>query len=114
MNGPVERRPETVVVGRVILSNLKRRVWIEDFEGQLRPVKLISVQYSLLRYLAERGKTTAREEIQNSVWRGQTHSPNIVPLHISRIRKALNKALPGSAKYIRTVKGVGYEVAVPG
>ncbi|MBI5026726.1 MAG: response regulator [Nitrospirae bacterium] len=74
-----------------------------------RPIKLSATEFRLLRFLIEhRGKVFSRDHLLDSVWKGESFvEPRIVDVHIRRLRSQLEDD-PKNAKYIKTMRGVGY------
>lgn len=73
-------------------------------------------EYQLLALLMERpGRVFSRAQLLNHVWgHGIFVEDRTVDVHMSRLRRALNKAGKGKAKLpdiIRTVRGTGYALA---
>lgn len=71
-----------------------------------KPIELTATEFRLLKVLAERrGRVQSREQLLQDVW----HYDNIidtrtVDTHMRRLREKLGKA----ARYLDTVRGVGY------
>lgn len=77
-----------------------RRVWVDE-----QPVELTTIEFDLLRTLAENaGRVLSREQLIERVW-GHDYFGEIrvVDVHIGHIREKL-----GDDRYIETVRGVGY------
>lgn len=74
-----------------------------------RPIKLSATEFRLLRFLIEhRGKVFSRDHLLDSVWKGESFvEPRTVDVHIRRLRSQLEDD-PKNAKYIKTMRGVGY------
>jgi len=72
---------------------------------------LSPTEFRLLRFLMERrGKVFSRDQILDSVWKGDAFvEQRTVDVHIRRLRAELEKA--GAGRYIQTVRGVGYSFA---
>lgn len=73
-------------------------------------------EYQLLALLMERpGRVFTRDQLLNHVWgHGIYVEDRTVDVHMSRLRRALNKAPDGKAArpdIIRTVRGTGYSLA---
>ena len=73
-------------------------------------------EYQLLALLMERpGRVFTRDQLLNHVWgHGIYVEDRTVDVHMSRLRRALNKAPDGKAErpdIIRTVRGTGYSLA---
>ncbi|SJN47730.1 response regulator transcription factor [Sphingobacterium sp. JB170] len=92
----------TLLFGELSISLQQYKVFLGGAEIELSPR-----EYKLLVYLAENAdKTVSRVQILNAVW-GITfdNHTNVVDVYISYLRNKIEK---GGAKYIYTVKGVGY------
>ena len=79
-----------------------------------RPVALTSLEYALLLHFARHpGRVFRRTELLSAVW-GQAHEGYLhtVNTHINRLRRKVEPD-PSSPRYIETVWGVGYRLAVP-
>ena len=70
-----------------------------------RPVELTSVEFDLIKTLAEsRGRVLTRTQLLEAVWGGTYYGEmRVVDVHVGHIRLKL-----GSGQYIATVRGVGY------
>lgn len=78
-----------------------------------KPLVLSPVEFRLLEYLiARRGTLVTREELLENVWNlnGETLS-RTVDVHIAGLRKKI-EADPRYPRYLLTVKGAGYKLAV--
>ena len=77
--------------------------------GQTR-VELTKNEFRILRLLMEhRGEIVSREAIMTCLWESDSFvDDNTLPLNINRLRKKLAGA--GLGDFIRTRKGVGYQV----
>jgi phosphate regulon transcriptional regulator PhoB len=75
-------------------------------------LNLSSTEFRLLLYLAERkGKVFSREQLLDSVWKGEAYvEPRTVDVHIRRLRTQIEDD-PSDPKYIKTKRGVGYYMA---
>ena len=109
----VLRRAEgTKAVGGILRAgsleiDLERhRVRARDINLELSPT-----EFRMLRFLMERrGKVFSRDQILDSVWKGEAFvESRTVDVHIRRLRAELEKA--GAGEYIQTVRGVGYSFA---
>jgi phosphate regulon transcriptional regulator PhoB len=74
-------------------------------------LELSPTEFRLLRFLMERrGKVFSRDQILDSVWKGDAFvEQRTVDVHIRRLRAELERA--GAGRYIQTVRGVGYNFA---
>lgn len=81
------------------------------YRGQMR-LDLTKTEYELLQLLLQsEGAVLSREEILNQVW-GSLYfgGSNVVDVHVKSLRKKLGDSA-GEARYISTVRGVGYRLA---
>lgn len=70
-------------------------------------LELTGREFDLLAYLARRaGTTVAKQELLDSVWNAAEIVPNVVEVHISRLRDKLG----GDADLVETVRGRGYRL----
>lgn len=92
-------------LGRVEVRRTRRQA---ELDGEVVP--LTPVQYALLAYLAERAGEVvpASELIEECIDRSRVQEPNLLPPHLSRLRRAFGDALE-----FRTVRRKGYVVRVP-
>ncbi|OAP38640.1 winged helix-turn-helix transcriptional regulator [Sinorhizobium americanum] len=81
--------------------------------GNGHDIHLGPIEFNLLRHLLEApGKVFSRDELIDAAWPDNIHiGARTVDVHISRIRKALKTASPGSV--IRTVRSAGYSLEEP-
>ena len=65
----------------------------------------------LLRLLLSKGKPLSRDELLQELWDegGDYVNDNTLTVYIKRLRDKLG-AQPGSAEYIQTIRGVGYQL----
>jgi len=70
-----------------------------------RPIELTSVEFDLLKALAEnRGRVLTREQLLEKVWGGEYSGElRVVDVHLGHVRQKL-----GMPELIVTVRGVGY------
>lgn len=100
--------PEHAEFGAVRVDLRKHEV---TREGKL--LTLSPVEFRLLEYLiARRGVVVSREELLENVWglQGDTLS-RTVDVHIAGLRKKI-EADPRYPRYLLTVKGAGYKLAI--
>ena len=69
------------------------------------PIELTSIEFELLRTLAEnRGRVLSREQLLEKVWGGEYFGEmRVVDVHLGHVRQKL-----GNDSLITTVRGVGY------
>ncbi|PWH20389.1 MAG: DNA-binding response regulator [Ardenticatenia bacterium] len=77
-----------------------RQVWVDE-----QPVSLTTIEFDLLRTLAEHyGMVLSREQLLEQVWGYDFYGEErVVDVHIGHIRRKL-----GDERFIVTVRGVGY------
>jgi DNA-binding response OmpR family regulator len=82
-----------------------RKVFVNE-----RPVELTSVEFELLRVLAEHaGRVLSREQLLEKVWGYDYYGEiRVVDVHIGHIRRKL-----GNEGFIATVRGAGYRFEDP-
>jgi two-component system response regulator RstA len=96
-------------VGGLRVDSGARTVHVED-----RPVDLTGAEFDILRALVERaGRVVSRERLMDLA-RGTEFAAfdRAIDVHISNIRKKLGDT-PRASRWIRTVRGVGYQVPKP-
>jgi len=91
--------------GMLVFQHLRidpasRQVWVDE-----RPVTLTTIEFDLLRTLAEHhGMVLSREQLLERVWGYDFYGEErVVDVHIGHIRRKL-----GDGGFIVTVRGVGY------
>ena len=82
-----------------------RKVFVDE-----RPVELTSIEFELLRALAEHaGRVLSREQLLERVWGHDYYGEiRVVDVHIGHIRRKL-----GDDGFIATVRGAGYRFEDP-
>lgn len=108
--GPVERPPETLAHGEVMLDLQKRRLKVGGQEVSLTPH-----EYALLEALmAAPGRTFTRDELLERLYpRGEAVVVDrVVDVHINKLRQKIEPQ-PGRPRYILTARGLGYRFADP-
>lgn len=96
--------PERLVCGRLALNTRTQEAWVDSFA-----IELTAREYALLEYLCRNvGVVISREEIAKHVW-DDRYDPcsNVIDVYIQRLRRKLDRG-PGS--FIRTRRGVGYQL----
>jgi DNA-binding winged helix-turn-helix (wHTH) protein len=74
------------------------------------PIKLGSRALEILCILAEaRGETVSKDELMSRVWPGRVVEENNLQVHLSALRKELDRAERGQS-YVVTVPGRGYRL----
>ena len=108
------RRPRTLgaessglharMFGALRLDPDARKVWIDDVE-----LDLTRTEFDLLDALTTAPKRAfTRRQLIDAVWGGEWYGDeHIVDVHVGHLRKKLDDD-PGSPRYIRTVRGIGY------
>lgn len=90
----------TLAFEHIRIDTGSRKVWVED-----EPVELTTIEFDLLRTLAEHyGRVLSREQLLEKVWGYDYYGEiRVVDVHIGHIRQKL-----GRDDFIETVRGVGY------
>src|ERR1700758_3073344 len=74
------------------------------------PVRLGSRALDILCVLAKsNGKTVSKDQLMAEVWAGRIVEENNIQVHISAIRKALDRHGPGKC-HVLTIPGQGYRL----
>lgn len=72
------------------------------------PVKLTSLEFSLLSYLIKNGnRVISKRELFENVWEDRFTGDGTLNVHIRKIREAIERE-PGSPQYVITAWGDGY------
>ena len=70
---------------------------------------LTATEQRLLTFLAEsRGRTVSKTQILTQVWGYDDYDPNLVEVHLSSLRKKMERKGP---RLIHTVRGLGYRMS---
>jgi two-component system OmpR family response regulator len=70
---------------------------------------LTATEQRLLTFLAEsRGRTVSKTQILTQVWGYDDYDPNLVEVHLSSLRKKMEREGP---RLIHTVRGLGYRMS---
>ena len=70
---------------------------------------LTATEQRLLTFLAEsRGRTVSKTQILTQVWGYDDHDPNVVEVHLSALRRKMEREGP---RLIHTVRGLGYRMS---
>ncbi|MDK1492917.1 response regulator transcription factor [Sinorhizobium sp. 7-81] len=94
----------------ICCGSLEMKLDAHRVRGNGRDIHLGPIEFNVLRHLLEApSKVFSRDELINAAWPDNIHvGARTVHVHISRIRKALKTASPGSV--IRTVRSIGYSL----
>jgi DNA-binding response OmpR family regulator len=78
-----------------------------------KPIRMARKEFALLRYLAARaGEVVTREELLNEVWGYNSYpTTRTVDNHIASLRSKIEEDA-ASPKYLLTIHGVGYKLAI--
>jgi DNA-binding response OmpR family regulator len=102
-------QPEPAILSHagLILDPVRHRV---TMEGQ--SVELTAVEFKLLHALMRApGRVLSREELLDRLYEhGETVVDRVVDVHIGKLRQKLGDD-PNAPRYIRTVRGFGYQFA---
>ena len=100
----LETRRENIVAGDLVIDIPRHMVTVRG-----KPVDLTATEFKLLTVLAQRrGRVQSRDHLLRDVWEYDALiDTRTVDTHMRRLREKLG---PG-AKYIETVRGVGYRFA---
>jgi len=105
-----QRLPDRVSFGRAVVHPRARRVEVDGAEVQLRPREMDL----LLALLARSNQVVPRRTLLAEVW---GYSPDArtrtVDWHMAELRRKL-EGDPADPRHLRTVRGVGYRLDVPG
>lgn len=102
-------RPTPIDLGRLRIDGAIPQAWVD---GKL--VSIPPIEFLLLRSLGDRvGQVVSRAELVDAVWGGAyPASSNTLTVHVMRLRKRLGEHV--HAEWIRSVRGIGYQLTVPG
>jgi DNA-binding response OmpR family regulator len=101
IEGSTEREP--IERAGLLVDAKRRRVEVDRAEVQLTPL-----EFEILLTLArEPGVVFTREQLMDRVWGYRDYAGGrVVDSHVARLRRKLGE--DGTARYVRTVHGVGY------
>lgn len=99
--GPIEAKQDRYEYGEMVIDTGRHQVTV----GR-KAVDLTATEFKLLTTLAERrGRVQSRERLLLDVWQYETMiDTRTVDTHMRRLREKLGKA----ARFLDTVRGVGY------
>lgn len=111
---PAQRGPDPSEVGPGVLRHGPlgvdaegRSAWLLDSE-----LPLTRTEFDLLATLAGNPrKVWRRQALLDEVWGDQYTEQHVVEVHMGNLRRKLGEAVPGGARMIVTVRGVGYRLA---
>lgn len=101
------KRQSVVTVGDLVIDTDKAAV---TRQGQI--IYLSALEYKLLLvFLNNRGHVLSRERLLEEIWdsAGDFVSDNTLTVYIKRLREKLESD-PQNPRYIRTVRGLGYQM----
>lgn len=102
--------PELRAFGPLAVDPVGRDVWLDG-----EPVPLTRTEFDVLAVLSERPRMAfSRRQLIDQVW-GQTWvgDEHLVDVHIGHLRRKLGDDA-GAARFIRTVRGIGYRMGSGG
>lgn len=96
-----EEKVDQIKAGRLLIDIPQHLVIVDD-----KPVNLTATEFKLLTLLAQRkGRVQSRDQLLQDVWEyDSVIDTRTVDTHMRRLREKLGDA----AKYLDTVRGVGY------
>lgn len=96
---------EEYIAGSVRVDDLNKKVYVGKVEVSLTPK-----EYELLLYLVQnKDRVLSRDLILNKVWMNREYvDERVVDVYIGYLRRKLDPK--NLAKYIRTVRGFGYQI----
>ncbi|TLP74100.1 response regulator transcription factor [Nesterenkonia sphaerica] len=99
-------QPERWASGELRVDSLAREVYVGD-----RQIELTRTEFELLATLiAEPAAVHSRRDLIHRIWGEQwVGDEHLVDVHVGNLRKKLGDD-PGSPRFIRTVRGVGYKL----
>lgn len=102
--------PSSRALGELRLDTGARRVWLAGEE-----LKLTRKEFDLLaRLAAEPGRVVSRETLMSDVWdENWFGSTKTLDVHVAGLRRKLGDS-PDAPRFLETVRGVGFRMAVPG
>ncbi len=104
------RRPAALlnnrlVVGRLVMETDKKQVFLDSKEVYLLPKELQVLEF----FMRHPGQVFNAETVVSRVWPSDSEcTPDVVKVHISRLRKRLDSG--GGESFFRTVHGLGYKL----
>jgi two-component system response regulator MprA len=90
--------------GDLRLEPASRQAWRGD-----RALDLTATEFDLLRhFLRHPRQVLSREQLLDSVWRGEADSDNVVAVYVGYLRQKLEQG--GGSRLLHTVRGAGYSL----
>jgi DNA-binding response OmpR family regulator len=104
--GGADAAPTVRIFGSLAIDPIGRDVWLEH-----APVSLTRTEFDLLAVLSQRpGMAFSRRQLIDQVWGGTwVGDEHLVDVHIGHLRRKLGDGA-GAARFIRTVRGIGYRM----
>lgn len=105
----VDDEPEAVELREVLeVGELRIDRGRHEVSWRGKPIELTATEFKLLTLLAERrGRVRSREQLLRDVWAyNSLVDSRTVDTHVRRLRDKLG----GAAKYLDTIRGVGYRL----
>ena len=108
------RRPNVTEPVRLAVADLEMDLSTRQVTRRGRPIDLTLREFELLHVLMHHeGRIVSRGMLAQRVWRDTARSTtldNVIDVHMARVRRKID--LPGAAKLIHTVRGVGFSLRV--
>src|SRR5262245_41183902 len=108
------RRPNMTETVRLAVADLEMDLSTRRVTRRGRPIDLTLREFELLHVLMRHeGRIVSRGMLAQRVWRDTARSTtldNVIDVHMARVRRKID--LPGAAKLIHTVRGVGFSLRV--
>ncbi|GGJ09751.1 DNA-binding response regulator [Alicyclobacillus cellulosilyticus] len=101
---------EVLRVGDIVLDPVRHQVFVRGEAVELTPKEFELLHYFMLN----RDRVLSRNQLLEHVW-GYAASPDtrIVDAHVSHLREKIEEN-PKDPVYLKTIRGVGYRLMVPG
>ncbi len=105
MRRPREALPNTIQAGPIKIDLNATKVYLKDKE-----ILLTLKEFRILEYLVRHpNQVITRDQLLDNVWDfGFNSFSNVINVHITHLRKKLEKA--GVKDFLKTMRGIGYEV----
>jgi two-component system copper resistance phosphate regulon response regulator CusR len=108
------RRPNFTEPIRLAVADLEMDLSTRHVTRRGHPIELTLREFELLHVLMRHeGRIVSRGMLAQRVWRDTARSTtldNVIDVHIARVRRKID--LPGTAKLIHTVRGIGFSLRV--
>jgi DNA-binding response OmpR family regulator len=105
------RRPQRVT-DKVLVADLEVDCARRAVKRAGRPILLTTKEFDLLQYLVRKvNRPVTRNMLLQNVWDRDIGPTNVVEVYIGYLRTKIDDA--AEVKLIRTIRGVGYMVALP-